>query len=176
MQKNSFKLQFSERLCELMIQRGYASHNAASGVSPSALCKAIGCFTETALRYLSGRAIPSPETIIKISTWLEVEPGYLLFGTLEKNIEKDKNTLKIDKDFFQYALTQIIPTLKNAKNGGVLDFFISILVDLSQMPIEPEQLKKIFDLTIKSSMFFEKEVFSGKVVHDQDKSKNCIAS
>lgn len=159
MQKKSYNLQFSERLRELMIQRGYGSRSASSGVSPAALCKAIGCFSEMALRYLDGRSIPNPQNVLKIAQWLEVAPGFLLFG--EQNVyssKKDLNQIKIDKDLLSYALTKMAPIIKKSKNESeTLDFFISVLSDLSQMEIEVDQLKKVFDLTIKSTAFFEKE-------------------
>lgn len=162
MGKKTFNLEFSERLRGLMIARGHASYSASSGVSPTALCKGIGCFTEMALRYLDGRSIPSPENILKIAAWLDVEPGFLLFGEQgAKKSKQDHNKINIDKDLLIYALQKALPIIKNVKHESeALEFFISILLDLSQMEIETEQLKKVFDLTIRSTTFLEKEILS----------------
>lgn len=173
MKNKSFNLQFSERLRELMVKRGYASRSASSGVSPAALCKTLGCFSETALRHLNGKSVPSPENILKISEWLQVEPGFLLFGEQGSQCSaEDKNKIKLDKDLFNYALKKITPIIKDSKSHEqVVEFFISILSDLSHMQIEVAQLKQVFDVAIKSSLFFGKEVIPVNCDYGKSRTK-----
>lgn len=171
MKDKKHKVEFANRLRSLMIQRGYASHNATSGVSPSALAKAIGCFNEMALRYLDGRSIPNPESILKISEWLQVEPGYLLFGDqgFKPSNEKEENYLKIDKDFLHYTLIKITAFLKEISRHNeedFLDFYLNVLIELSNMDIQSNDLKKVFDLTMKSVLTSQ----------DNGKSKDKILS
>lgn len=145
--------QFAERLRELMIQRGYGSSNSKTGVSPSALAKATDCFNEMALRYLDGRSIPNLETILKISEWLEVEPGYLMFGDEGfKSPKKNSELINIHQDFLKYTLDKIIPILKEKDDhNDFLNFYITALSELSKMEIKFDYLKQVFDLTLKSS-------------------------
>lgn len=153
MKKKTHNLEFSTRLRELMIQRGFGSQNSASGVSPSALSKAIGCFNEMALRYLDGRSIPSPETLLKISEWLQVEPGYLLFGDRGfKPPTQEDQFIKINKDFLQYTLNEITAILKKTKQGEESEFielYLNILTELLDMKMSVDDLKRMFSLTMK---------------------------
>lgn len=177
MQNKNLKIQFSERLRELMIRRGYSSHVSSTGVSPSALCKAINCFTEMALRYLDGRSIPSLENILKISEWLEVEPGFLLFGDqVIKNEIPSGNVIKIDADFLEYALSKITSIMVKTENSSEFSsYFVSVLADLSHLQIPNEQLKKVFDLTLKSCSLMMNEAQAG-ITDKQNSIKQSLGS
>lgn len=154
MSKKTSNQEFSERLREIMIKKGHASRTAACGVSPAALSKAIGCFTEMALRYLDGRSIPAPDVILKIAEWLEVDPAYLLFGKQENQCTFP-NKIHIDKDIIDYTLKKIIPLIKTSNNElEIVNFFSSILSDVSLINMENDELKKVVDLAVKSTSFF----------------------
>jgi len=153
MKKKTYNIEFSNRLREKMIQRGFASQTAACGVSPSALAKATGCFNEMALRYLDGRSIPNPDTILKISEWLQVEPGYLLFGDHGfKPPAQEEHSIKIDKEFLKYTLGKFCNFVKNIERTSpeLVELYLNILTELSDMNMELSDLKRVFDLTMKS--------------------------
>lgn len=174
--KKKYNLEFSERLREVMIKKGHASRTAACGVSPAALSKAICCFTEMALRYLDGRSVPTPENVLKIAEWLEVDPSYLLFGEKNSNKSQDKNKITIDKELLNHALAKISVVIKKTENTDeLIHFFTSILDDLSKMEIEGEQLKQVFDLALKSSIFIKINSASRKIDHERLRS-NTSAS
>jgi len=150
MQNKAFNQQFSERLREIMIQRGYGSASASSGVSPTAICKAIDCYSEMAIRYLDGRSIPTPENILKLSEWLQVEPGYLLFGDAGfKKPTQNEPSLTINKALLAYVLGKAFPIVKKTnKEEEFLAFLLSFFDDLSYLSdIEVDRLKKIVDMT-----------------------------
>ncbi len=176
MQNKDYKKEFSLRLRECMIKQGYGSHTAVSGVSPAALSKATGCFNEMALRYLDGRSIPNPNILLKIAEWLKIDPGYLLFGELNNNYS-DQYKMTIDKELLEYGLKKITPILQKTKNAAsLLDFFMSILTDLSLMQIDMDQLKQVFDLALKSSIFHAKDDFMiGIKDHEQYRSSNVTS-
>jgi len=167
MQNKTYKLNFSERLRKLMIQQGHGSRSAASGASPAALCKAIECHPEMALRYLDGRSIPGPDVIVKMAEWLSTTPGFLLFGEQEdKPSDKTINNINIDKDLLIYCLQKVFPLIENAPNRDeALAFSISVLHDISKIEIDSERLKIIFDITIKSSEYFKNGKISQELVH-----------
>lgn len=166
--QNNYKLDFSERLRKAMIQKGHGSRSAASGASPAALCKAIDCYPEMALRYLDGRSVPSPDIVLKISKWLEIEPAYLLFGEQENKLQSGDKIL-IDKNILDYTLKKIIPLIRKYDcDNEIVSFFNSILCDLSLINLEPDELKKVVDLAIKSTSVFK--VASGNQEHGSFKS------
>lgn len=137
-----------------MIKKGHASRTATCGVSPAALSKAIDCYTEMALRYLDGRSIPAPDVVLKIADWLEVDPAYLLFGKQENQF-MFLNKILIDKDIIDYTLKKIIPLIKQTNNElEIVSFFSSILSDVSLINMENDELKKVVDLAVKSTSFF----------------------
>jgi transcriptional regulator with XRE-family HTH domain len=70
----------AERLQRAAKARGYTSDRSKSGVDVTALSEAIGASYEMARRYAEGTAIPSPEIVRKMSTWLRVSPTWLLYG------------------------------------------------------------------------------------------------
>lgn len=173
--KSTFKCEFSSRLRELMAREGHISHNSTTGVSPSALCKAIGTSTTMALRFLNNEAIPSPEQILTLSKWLKVNPGYLLFGTSNDPINND--IIKINKDLLEYALSNFVPLIKNVKNQEELvQFLVSILLDLSQMNMSDIDLKKVLDFTIKSTNILGNKQLYGSTGHENIKSKKIVNS
>lgn len=163
MSKKTTNQEFSERLRETMLKKGHASRTAACGVSPAALSKAVGCFTEMALRYLDGRSIPAPDVVLKIAEWLEVDPAYLLFGKKEDHFHVH-NKILIDKEIIDYTLKKLIPLIKNDNNEAeIISFFISILSDMSLINMENDELKKVVDLAVKSTSFFnEKNTIGSK--------------
>lgn len=63
-----------------MKARGYVSETAHSGVDVSALAKAVGISYEMARRYAEGSALPRPEKLAAIATWLGVPPAQLAWG------------------------------------------------------------------------------------------------
>lgn len=176
MNKKTSNHEFSERLRETMLKKGHASRTAACGVSPAALSKAIGCFTEMALRYLDGRSIPAPDVVLRIAEWLEVDPAYLLFGEKNSNKSQSKNKITLDKELLNHALEKISPVIKKTDNTDeLIIFFTSILDDLSKMEIESEQLKQVFDLALKSSLFIKRNFASRDIDHGKIRSNKSAS-
>ena len=162
MTKKAYNLEFAERLRRIMIKKGHISQTSACGVSPTALSRGIGCFMEMALRYLDGRSIPTPEVTLKIAKWLEVEPAYLLFGEQE-TIRKCANQIIIDKEIISYTFKRIIPLIKKSENESeIIDFFNSLLSDVSLINLENTELKKVIDLALKSTSFFNEKSSNGR--------------
>jgi transcriptional regulator with XRE-family HTH domain len=174
MHKNkNYKMEFSERLREAMLLCNYGSSRSTLGVSPAALRDAVGCHLEMALRYLDGRSIPDPETLVKIAMWLNVDPGTLLFGDASRLASvADKNLLKIDSSLLEYALTKLLKSHKRSESApDKVAFFMSILSDLGELQVDRKQLIKIFDLAIKSSDTANNINVLGNNEHGKSRSK-----
>jgi transcriptional regulator with XRE-family HTH domain len=160
-----YNLEFSERLREIMLKKGYGSCSAAHGVSPIAISKAIGCYNEMSLRYLDGRSVPTPEIALKIAEWLEISPAYLLYGEAESTHSLD-NKIFIDKDIIEYTLKKMIPLIKKSNDElEIISFFNSLLSDVSLINMENDELKKVVDLAIKSTAFFNDKITIGSKIN-----------
>jgi transcriptional regulator with XRE-family HTH domain len=170
-----YNLEFSERLREIMLKKGYGSRSAAHGVSPIAISKAIGCYNEMSLRYLDGRSVPTPDIALKISEWLEISPAYLLFGEQENKHSFD-NKIHIDKDIIEYTLKKIIPLIKQSNNESeIISFFNSILSDISLINMDNDELKKVVNLAVKSTSFFNDKITIGSKENGSFET-NCKAA
>jgi transcriptional regulator with XRE-family HTH domain len=102
--------EFAARLRALMIERGYVSESARSGVDLNALAKAADTSYEMARRYAEGIAAPRADKMAMIAAWLGVAPGLLLWG--------DKNTNAIDAEALQACIRAV--TEAQARTGQTL--------------------------------------------------------
>ncbi|MFO1259436.1 MAG: hypothetical protein U1E78_13635 [Gammaproteobacteria bacterium] len=172
--KKDFKSEFSKRLKDAMLRAGYQSSRSVLGVSPKALCDAIDGHLEMALRYLDGRSVPDPETLLKISEWLQVDPGDLLFGqdTRIQSIERD-GILKIHRGLLEHAIPKLLLSYKKTSEDAheKASFFISILSDLALIKVDKDQLNQIFDLAFKSSSKSAKTKTSGTREHGKSSTQ-----
>jgi transcriptional regulator with XRE-family HTH domain len=71
---------FGARLRELMVQRGFVSPGARSGVDVARLAQVAATTYEMARRYADGVAMPRPEKVAAIAEWLGVSPSSLAYG------------------------------------------------------------------------------------------------
>lgn len=108
---NDAATRFGQRLRELMLQRGLASHGARSGVDVATLAQAAGATYEMARRYAEGAAIPRPEKLEAIARWLGVSPSSLAFG--------DAAPSAVDTGTLQQCIEAIIEA--QARTGRTLN-------------------------------------------------------
>lgn len=74
------KKEFSQRLVKALLEKGYKSKHASSGVAIRDLSIATGISMEMARRYTLGLAIPKSNVIKIIADWLNVNPLWLRDG------------------------------------------------------------------------------------------------
>ena len=133
--------------------KGYHSDRAKAGVKITQLTKVCGCSHQMARRYVLGEALPDVEILVKIAGWLEVSPGWLLFGeenTLPSSIDKD-HLIQIDVDLLHYILSQSAPlfTLTN-DTKELISFMMDIINDTTHINADKQALFKIVDISINS--------------------------
>lgn len=74
------KKEFSQRLVQALLSKGYQSKHASSGVAIRELSIATGISMEMARRYTLGLALPKSNIIKIIADWLDVNPLWLRDG------------------------------------------------------------------------------------------------
>lgn len=90
-----------------------------NGISPTALCEALGYSNATATKWRKG-AMPRPATVQKISDHFNVSVDYLL-GT-----EKEKPSLAPDLTDEEKALLELFRAIPAEKKSLVLDLLKSL--------------------------------------------------
>ena len=156
---------FSKRLVELMIRKGLASSRSAAGVNFSQLAKAANCSNQMARKYTLGEALPDPDTIIKIATFLEASPGWLLFGDnpASPNNLKQAELIGIDYELLRYILLRVAPLFSVAQDPKeVINFVMDIVYDASHLDSDRKTILKIIDMSVSSAGRFQKAPSSKK--------------
>jgi transcriptional regulator with XRE-family HTH domain len=93
--KSSAAHSFSERLRELMRQRGmHAPGVSRSGVDVGKLAAAAGISYEMARRYVDGQSMPRSDKMAAIARWLGVSSDFLAFGSETAAKPIDEGTLQ----------------------------------------------------------------------------------
>lgn len=148
---------FSERLVTLMIENGFASEHSRSGVKVTKLADVCGCSIPMARRYVLGDALPDIEIIYKIAQWLNVNPGWLLFGEGVSQIyPANANLIQIDPDLLKYILVKsafLFELLKNKEE--VVGFVLDIISDINHLEAGTDMIKKVIDMSISSTLRFK---------------------
>lgn len=168
MERNQFVSGFASRITELMQQANLNSANSKARVKVTQLAEIAGCSHQMARRYVLGEALPDIDVIYKIAKWLNVSPGWLLFGEetiIPDNIEQ-KNIVQIDSDLLEYILTKsmlLFPIAVEPKE--LVPFIINIIHDVIHIKAEKEEIFKIIDISINSAIHFN-NINNNKQLHD----------
>ena len=78
--KDEFIEDFAQRLVCALKDKGLSSSTAKSGVRVIELAEAINCSKQNVRNYVMGTVLPDSYVVKTIADWLELDPGYLLFG------------------------------------------------------------------------------------------------
>ncbi|MBI5448593.1 MAG: hypothetical protein HY939_07740 [Gammaproteobacteria bacterium] len=156
--RKSLAFAFSERLVSLLKQKGFQSHTAVSGVKIKILSEKLDCSVQIARRYTLGEALPEPEQLLKMAQWLEVSPGWLLFGEEKINNKGFDERLNIDPDLLRYILIKMQPFFSNTSEvDAVVEFTLDLLYDASHLKTTKNMLHKMIDMAIHSAERFHKK-------------------
>ena len=97
MDKEKFVKQFANRLREAMISVGYNSSRSPYGVNLQKLAEITGYSLQICRKYLRGQALPEPQKIVEIAQKLDTTAGWLLFGEIAQDGQREKNYITIHK-------------------------------------------------------------------------------
>ena len=70
-----------------MLSKGHHSGRSKAGVKIDKLSEVCDCSQQMARRYVLGEALPDIDIIVKIAKWLNVSPGWLVFGEEPKLLQ-----------------------------------------------------------------------------------------
>lgn len=157
MEREIFVKNFGLRLLDLMQQADLKSEKSKAKVKVTKLAEISQCSVQMARKYVMGEALPDVNTIYKIARWLNVSPGWLLFGEESKlpdNISQ-KNLVIIENDLLKHILAKSINLVKYVKDTNELvNFITDVINDTTQIEANEETILKLIDISINSAMRF----------------------
>ncbi|MBY0542724.1 MAG: hypothetical protein K2P75_04930 [Sphingobacteriaceae bacterium] len=148
MSKGSYKA-FANRLIQTLKDRGHTASRSPNGICTKTLAEFVGASEQICRRYLRGDALPDYEKIMRLTTQLQVNPGWLLFGD-EGFTASKKND--IDEALLHYILKQshhLYPTSQDS-NDDYADFVLGLIREVRAIDASENNLLKIIDLAIGS--------------------------
>ena len=155
LEKSDLNQQFAARLRDALIAKGYHSSRSPSGVDVQKFADLLGHSLQICRKYLRGQAIPESPKLIEIAGYLEVSPGWLLFGDCHGQTHAQTNKITINKDLLHYIYTHVSalqqPHAMHAESSHVefwSKFFMTLTQGISQISDDVEQAKKIIDLAV----------------------------
>ncbi len=104
--KKNFKVAFADRLSNKLQEKRFISRRGAI-INGKILAAEFGVSLTTIRHYLNGESIPKNTTLQRISTWLDVDPIWLLYG----NHVTCVSSSQIDKVLFKKIFEHLFPLL-----------------------------------------------------------------
>lgn len=156
-QRHFFLKAFANRLCHALKEKGHASRTAAAGVKVAPLAGACRCSKQMARKYALGEALPDATSVLLIAQWLEVSPGWLLFGENPAQSSGDRHTELVGIDYkrLTYILSHTASLFSQTNDPEeVVRFIIDIIYDASHLPAEDKMTQKMIDMAIASAQRF----------------------
>ena len=138
--------------------KGYGSEKSRAGVKIDKLTEISGCSHQMTRRYVLGEALPDIDITVKIAKWLDVSPGWLLFGDESKiptNCDKN-NLIYIEHDLLEYILLKTAPLfLVTDDLKEVVSFIMDIVNDTTHIAADKKAILKIVDISVNSVTRFK---------------------
>lgn len=159
MEKINLIQQFSRRLADAMIAKGYQSSRSTSGVDIHKLVEMTGYSPQICRKYLRGQVIPEPAKLTELAAKLDVSPGWLLFGDSHSNAGVVENKVTISHDLLHYIFAHANQLYKSTdpSTQETPDFLLNLTREISQIETSDEQSKKIIDLALSSANHFKRD-------------------
>ncbi len=159
MERANFVAKFSKRLNSLLQKEGYVSTRSKAGIEIGQLAKVTGVSYQMARKYALGIALPDYHIIPKIAKWLNVSPGWLLFGEKDQVTPelKSSSLIEIDTELLKYILnkcTVLFPPTSDAEK--IVNFIAGIIYDASHINADAKTILKIIDMMLSSAIQLSK--------------------
>lgn len=145
---------FANRLIATLKNKGYLASRSPKGICVKTLAKFTGASEQICRRYIRGDALPDYEKIKQIAEYLQVNPGWLLFG--DEGHSSPSNS-QIDNSLLHYLIKKSHGLYQNSlnKNDDYADFVLGLLKEISSIETSRENQLKIIDLAIGSITYYE---------------------
>ena len=149
--------EFSNRLIETMKKKGYITTRSPSGICITTLARLADVSEQICRRYIRGDALPDYETANNIALHLNVSPGWLLFGEVEKNLQKPIKFIEDEVLHYILKKSYFLYQHKNETQNDYADFILKLIQEIREIDTSIDNLKKIIDLTINSISSYEEK-------------------
>lgn len=157
MERTVFTNKFSKRLNSLLIREGYTSVRSQAGIEINELAKVAGVSYQMARKYALGLALPDYHIISKISKWLDVSPGWLLFGEKELIAPEQHSSplIEIESDLLKYILQKCIVLFPaTIEADKIINYIVGVIYDASHINADTKTILKIIDMMLSSAIEF----------------------
>ena len=151
-EKSDIKKSFAKRLRDSMIAAGYQTAKAVPDVNVQALADITGHSKQICRKYLQGLVIPDPVKLIKLAEYINVSPGWLLFG--DDSCKRDSSKITISIELLHYIFTHATKLYCSAQSRqDIPSFLLKLATNISKLDTNDEQSKKIIDLVFSLAAF-----------------------
>ncbi len=132
---------FGARLKLAMINNGFNSHRSPYGVDISRLARITQHSPQICRKYLKNTALPSKETIIRLSEAFNVSPGWLLFG---KDSYQHKNLVSLSPALLRCVIEEGLMVQNHFKsNHDFADFLMHIVEKIQKFDLPDLEIRQI---------------------------------
>jgi transcriptional regulator with XRE-family HTH domain len=151
MERTDIANNFSKRLKSLL-QKTHTSHR--TNIDINQLGKIAGVSYQMARKYILGLALPEYHVIIRMSQWLNVSPGWLLFGEQENLLNNKSDTLiQIESELLTYILKKFITLFPpTAEADQIINFIVGVIYDATHINADNKTIRKIIDMMSSSAI------------------------
>lgn len=144
---------FANRLVDVLKAKGHLSDVAVSGVKTKVIAEKLACSIQIARRYTLGEAFPEIEQLIKLANWLDVSPGWLLFGEEKKSENQNE---KLSAEILRHVLLQLGPFWSEVTcQKDLVEFVIELVYDASHLKADKKTIFKMLDIAMMSINKFQ---------------------
>ena len=132
---------FGARLKLAMIQKGFSSNRSPYGVDVSRLSDITKHSPQICRKYLKNTALPSFETIMRLSEALNVSPGWLLFGD---GSPQYKNLISLSPALLRSVIEEGLAVQAHFKsNHDFADFLMHIVEKIQRFDLPEVDIRQI---------------------------------
>ena len=132
---------FGARLKLAMIQKGFSSNRSPYGVDVTHLSKITQHSPQICRKYLKNTALPSKDTIMRLSEALDVSPGWLLFG---EDTSRHKNLVSLSPTLLRSVIEEGLAVQAHFKsNHDFADFLMHIVEKIQRFDLPEVDIRRI---------------------------------
>lgn len=155
MLKNSYQ-SFAIRLIQAFKDKGHTASRSPSGICIKTLAEITGASEQICRRYIRGDALPDYKKVKQIADYLQINPGWLLFGD-EAQTQPSKSN--INENLLHYILKQShhLYPFSSSGNEDYANFVLELIKEVGGIDTSESNLLKIIDLAISSISSYEKK-------------------
>lgn len=146
---------FGVRLRFAMCQSGFGSSRSPYGVDVTHLSEITQHSPQICRKYLKNTALPSVETIKRLSEALDVRPSWLLFG---EGPSRSKDLVSLSPALLRCVIAEGLAVQSHFKpNHDFVDFLMHIIERIKGFDLSEAQMRKIIRCMISSVEHLNKD-------------------